>query len=85
MALTASDAKEPYKVIKKWKKDLIAETDKGNDLTARHGTARLEVIGDLGVGGERGRVFKGNGIIGALSATDYKDPPKTLRTWTRSE
>lgn len=49
------------------------------------GTARLEVIGDLGVGGERGRVFKGNGIIGALSATDYKDPPKTLRTWTRSE
>lgn len=40
MALTASDAKEPYKVIKKWKKDLTAETEKGNDLTARHGTAR---------------------------------------------
>ena len=40
MALTASDEKNAYKVIKKWKKDLTAETDKGNDLTARHGTTR---------------------------------------------
>ena len=33
---------------------------------------------DLEVGGQRGRVFSPEGIIGALSATDYKDPPKTL-------
>jgi len=36
-------------------------------------------VGDLGVGGQRGRVFSTNGIVGCLSATDYKDPPKILQ------
>lgn len=38
----------------------------------------IEVLTDLGVGGQRGRVFNPNGIIGALSATDYKDAEKVL-------
>lgn len=36
------------------------------------------VLCDLGVGGQRGRVFSMNGVIGSLSATDYKDPPKVM-------
>jgi len=43
------------------------------------------VLTDLGVGGQRGRVFDTHGIIGALSATDYKDPPKILTEETESE
>lgn len=38
----------------------------------------LIVLCDLGVGGERGRVFSVNGAIGALSATDWKDACKVL-------
>lgn len=38
----------------------------------------IEVLCDLGVGGQRGRVFAPNGIVGALSATDYKDAEKVL-------
>ena len=36
------------------------------------------IMCDLEVGGQRGRVFNPDGIIGTLSATDYKDPPKAL-------
>lgn len=39
---------------------------------------KAKILCDLGVGGERGRVFSADGIIGALSATDYKDPEKIL-------
>ena len=39
----------------------------------------MRTVGDLGVGGQRGRVFSINGIVGCLSATDYKDPPKILQ------
>lgn len=39
----------------------------------------MRTVGDLGVGGQRGRVFSTNGIVGCLSATDYKDPPKILQ------
>lgn len=39
----------------------------------------MHTVGDLGVGGQRGRVFSTNGIVGCLSATDYKDPPKILQ------
>ena len=39
----------------------------------------MRTVGDLGVGGQRGRVFSINGIAGCLSATDYKDPPKILQ------
>lgn len=38
----------------------------------------IEVLTDLGVGGQRGRVFNPNGIVGALSATDYKGAEKVL-------
>ena len=39
----------------------------------------MRTVGDLGVGGQRGRVFSTNGIVGCLSVTDYKDPPKILQ------
>lgn len=39
----------------------------------------MRTVGDLGVGGQRGRVFSTGGIVGCLSATDYKDPPKILQ------
>ena len=39
----------------------------------------MRTVGDLGVGGQRGRVFSTNGIVGCLSATDCKDPPKILQ------
>lgn len=39
----------------------------------------MRTVGDLGVGGQRGRVFSTNGIVGCLSATDYKDLPKILQ------
>ena len=39
----------------------------------------MRTVGDLGVGGQRGRVFSINGIVGCLSATDYKDPPKIIQ------
>ena len=29
-------------------------------------------------GGQRGRVYSNQGIIGALSATDWKDAPKCI-------
>lgn len=38
----------------------------------------IEVLTDLGVGGQRGRVYSNHGIIGALSATDWKDAPKCI-------
>ena len=49
-------------------------------LMGMSGNMRDEIIVlcDLEVGGQRGRVFSPDGIIGALSATDYKDPPKAL-------
>lgn len=40
---------------------------------------KLKILCDLGVGGERGRVFCRKQIIGALSSTDYKDPPKAIK------
>lgn len=39
---------------------------------------KIIIVCDMGVGGQRGRVFDIGGVIGALSATDYKDPPKIL-------
>lgn len=38
----------------------------------------IDVVCDIGIGGQRGRVFLCGGVIGTLSATDYKDPPKIL-------
>ena len=35
-------------------------------------------VDHTGTGGERGRIMSPDGISVALSATDYKDPPKVL-------
>lgn len=43
---------------------------------------RIKVIGDLGVGGERGRVIWG-GIATALTGTDYKDPQKVIKKYEK--
>lgn len=40
--------------------------------------SRIKVMADLEVGGQRGRVLSPHGIAAALSATDYKDPPKVI-------
>ena len=45
---------------------------------------KLMVIGDLEVGGERGRVFHNLGAIGTISATEYKDPEKIVKRWKRN-
>jgi len=39
---------------------------------------KILVLCDMEVGGQRGRVFSNQGIIGALSATDWKDAPKCV-------
>lgn len=39
---------------------------------------KLIQIGDLKVGGQRGRVFSTKGIIACISATDWKDAQKIL-------
>ena len=39
---------------------------------------RPMIIAHTGTGGERGRIMNPDGISVALSATDYKDPPKVL-------
>ena len=36
------------------------------------------IVAHTGTGGERGRIMSKDGISVALSATDYKDPPKVL-------
>lgn len=36
------------------------------------------IVAHTGTGGERGRIMSPDGISVALSATDYKDPPKVL-------
>ena len=40
-----------------------------------------KVVCDLGVGGQRGRVTMG-GSATAISATEYKDPQKTIKRFT---
>ena len=39
---------------------------------------KMIILGDLGVGGERGIVYSTKGIAGALSATQYKDATKIM-------
>ena len=45
----------------------------------------VRVLGHLEVGGERGRVINPRSFMTALSATDYKDPPKTIKHLTKRE
>ena len=40
--------------------------------------SRPLIVAHTGTGGERGRIMSPDGITVALSATDYKDPPKVL-------
>ena len=39
------------------------------------------ILGHIGVGGERGRVINPKSTMTSLSATDYKDPPKTIKRY----
>jgi DNA (cytosine-5)-methyltransferase 1 len=45
----------------------------GGGLGAKTG---LYVVGELGTGGQRGRVYGANGSICCLTSTGHKDPPK---------
>lgn len=38
----------------------------------------IRVVGQIGKNKQRGRIFANDGIVGALSACDYKDPLKVL-------
>ena len=44
---------------------------------------KTRVIGDLEVGGQRGRIFFRGGCIGSISATEYKDPQKVIKRWKK--
>lgn len=44
---------------------------------------KIRVMFELDVGGQKGRVFDRSKSIGTISATDYKDPPKVIKRWTR--
>lgn len=57
-------------------------------VTLKAGNAKVKVIRryeqnnsdvSFGSGGQRGRVMNRHGILPAISATDYKDPQKTIR------
>ena len=37
------------------------------------------ILGHTGTGGERGRIINNQSYMTSLSATDYKDPPKTIK------
>lgn len=37
------------------------------------------ILGHTGVGGERGRIINPKSYMTSLSATDWKDPPKTVK------
>lgn len=39
---------------------------------------KIQIVGDLGVGGERGVVYSPKGIAPCLSATQYKDANKII-------
>lgn len=39
---------------------------------------KLIIVGHLGVGGQRGYVFRPDGVCPCLSATQYKDPTKIV-------
>lgn len=44
------------------------------------GKRSIDIIGHSGSGGQKGRIHTVNGIIGALSATDYNQPKEILET-----
>lgn len=50
-------------------------SSQGGGMGAKTG---LYVVGHVGKGGQKSRVFHSCGNAGTLSATDYKDPPKVM-------
>jgi hypothetical protein len=46
---------------------------------------KIIILCDLGVGGERGRVLDRKGIATSVTATEYKDPLKTIKKWERKK
>lgn len=51
------------------------QSSQGGGMGAKTG---LYVVGHVGKGGQKSRVFHSCGNAGTLSATDYKDPPKVM-------
>lgn len=56
----------------------------GNQRMENKKNNRLILLCDLGVGGERGRVFSKNGIMPSVTATEWKDPMKVIKKWKES-
>ena len=46
---------------------------------------KMLIIGDVEVGGERGRIQHRSGCNVSLTSTDYKDPAKEVRRWKTEE
>lgn len=44
---------------------------------------KIRIIGDIKVGGERGRVQHRGGCCVSMTSTDYKDPAKVLKKWQK--
>ena len=40
---------------------------------------KINIVGDLEVGGERGRVIYPDGLSSSITATEWKDPQKTVK------
>ena len=45
------------------------------------GKKGLYIIGNLPTGGQKGRIYSPNGVLGCLTSTDYKDPPKIYENY----
>ena len=65
---SATQHKNPTKVIIKNKSRITKSAD----------SKKLKLLGNLGVGGERGDVFSINSVCPSQSATQYKDAIKVL-------
>lgn len=46
---------------------------------------KMLIIGDIEVGGERGRVQHRGGCNVSLTSTDYKDPAKVIKKYRKSD
>ena len=45
---------------------------------------KIKIIGDIEVGGERGRVMDLGGAAVSMTSTDYKDPAKVVKKYKGS-
>lgn len=46
---------------------------------------KIKIIGDIEVGGERGRVMDRGGQSVSMTSTDYKDPAKVVKRLKESD